>query len=88
MTELLVIQLQEGNNVHAYEDKDSNLPGISLDGGATRNFDYPFSINEIPLIIRMLQLPIYFISIIKFMIFSICLVLRQLQETFRILILD
>jgi hypothetical protein len=58
---------------------DSNA-GISPDGGATRNFNYPFSINEIRLIIRMLQLPIYFISIIKFMIFSICLDLRQARN--------
>ena len=38
--------ITRGNNVHAYEDTlDSNLPGISPDGGASRNFDYPFSIN-------------------------------------------
>ena len=38
--------ITRGNNVHAYEDTlDSNLPGISPDGGASRNFNYPFSIN-------------------------------------------
>jgi len=38
-----------GNNVHAYEDTSaSNLVGFSPDGGTTRNFDFPFSINADP----------------------------------------
>lgn len=38
-----------GNNVHAYEDASaSNLVGFSPDGGTTRNFDFPFSINADP----------------------------------------
>lgn len=35
-----------GNNVYAYEDTSAaNLVGYSPDAGATRNFNYPFSIN-------------------------------------------
>lgn len=35
-----------GNNVYAYEDTSAlNSPGLSPDAGASRNFDYPFSIN-------------------------------------------
>ncbi|MCS3529434.1 T9SS-dependent M36 family metallopeptidase [Chryseobacterium sp. JUb7] len=35
-----------GNNVYAYEDTaNTNNPGLSPDGGATRSFDFPFSIN-------------------------------------------
>lgn len=38
-----------GNNVYAYEDTaDKNLPGSSPDGGAARNFNFPFSINGTP----------------------------------------
>ncbi len=34
-----------GNNVYAYEDtNDLDAPGLSPDGGATRNFNFPFSI--------------------------------------------
>lgn len=37
-----------GNNVHAYDDrqnKNGNPPGISPDGGESRNFDFPFVVN-------------------------------------------
>ncbi|REC64855.1 metalloprotease [Chryseobacterium flavum] len=45
-----------GNNVFAYEDVAGTaltippgyLPGTPADGGATRNFDFPFSINGTP----------------------------------------
>ncbi|WP_185157120.1 M36 family metallopeptidase [Chryseobacterium schmidteae] len=38
-----------GNNVFAYEDTaNTNQPGFSPDGGANRNFDFPFSINGTP----------------------------------------
>jgi len=41
--------ITRGNNVYAYEDTaDKNLPGFSPDGGAARNFDFPFSINGTP----------------------------------------
>lgn len=34
-----------GNNVYAYEDMGAvNTPGYSPDGGATRNFNFPFSL--------------------------------------------
>ncbi|MCX8531336.1 T9SS-dependent M36 family metallopeptidase [Chryseobacterium luquanense] len=41
--------ITRGNNVFAYEDA-ANLdqPGFSPDGGANRNFDFPFSINGTP----------------------------------------
>jgi extracellular elastinolytic metalloproteinase len=35
-----------GNNVHSYEDINAtNTAGFSPDGGATRNFNFPFAIN-------------------------------------------
>ncbi|WP_292010717.1 T9SS-dependent M36 family metallopeptidase, partial [Chryseobacterium sp.] len=35
-----------GNNVYAYEDTaDMDAPGLSADGGASRNFNFPFNIN-------------------------------------------
>lgn len=38
-----------GNNVYAYEDTaDKDLPGYSPDGGVSRNFNFPFSINGTP----------------------------------------
>lgn len=38
-----------GNNVYAYEDTaNTNQPGSSPDGGASRNFNFPFSINGTP----------------------------------------
>ena len=38
-----------GNNVYAYEDSAAtNLAGFSPDGGLSRNFNYPFSINATP----------------------------------------
>ncbi|GEN70200.1 T9SS-dependent M36 family metallopeptidase [Chryseobacterium lathyri] len=45
-----------GNNVFAYEDVAGTaltiapeyLPGTPAEGGATRNFDFPFNINELP----------------------------------------
>lgn len=38
-----------GNNVYAYEDTaNTNNPGFSPDGGASRNFNFPFSINGTP----------------------------------------
>lgn len=41
--------ITRGNNVYAYEDvSDSDLPGNAPDGGANRNFDFPFSINGSP----------------------------------------
>lgn len=41
--------ITRGNNVHAYEDTSAlNAPGFSPDGGATRNFNYPFNINDDP----------------------------------------
>ncbi|WP_426277253.1 T9SS-dependent M36 family metallopeptidase [Chryseobacterium sp. S-02] len=34
-----------GNNVYAYEDTNAvNAPGLSPDGGASRNFNFPFNI--------------------------------------------
>lgn len=37
--------ITRGNNAYAYEDTlGSNTPGFSPDGGATRNFNYPFNI--------------------------------------------
>ncbi len=37
--------ITRGNNVYAYDDKDANENtfGISPDGGAARNFDFPYS---------------------------------------------
>ena len=38
-----------GNNVFAYDDKaNANVPGTYAEGGASRNFDFPFSINGTP----------------------------------------
>ncbi|WP_250253277.1 T9SS-dependent M36 family metallopeptidase [Chryseobacterium sp. Marseille-Q3244] len=38
-----------GNNVFAYDDKaNTNAPGTYADGGASRNFDFPFNINGTP----------------------------------------
>lgn len=45
-----------GNNVFAYEDVSGTaltvppgyLPGTPAEGGAARNFDFPFNINEVP----------------------------------------
>ncbi|WP_179467507.1 T9SS-dependent M36 family metallopeptidase [Chryseobacterium sp. H1D6B] len=38
-----------GNNVYAYEDTaNTNTPGFSPDGGASRNFDFPFIITGTP----------------------------------------
>ncbi|CAD7796785.1 hypothetical protein CHRY9390_00058 [Chryseobacterium aquaeductus] len=38
-----------GNNVYAYEDiANSDQPGFSPDGGISRNFNFPFSINGTP----------------------------------------
>jgi len=38
-----------GNNVFAYEDTaGNNAIGLSANGGASRNFDFPFSINGTP----------------------------------------
>lgn len=45
--------ITRGNNVYSYEDTaDKNLPGFSPDGGAARNFDFPFSINGTPVFNR------------------------------------
>ncbi|WP_228457970.1 T9SS-dependent M36 family metallopeptidase [Chryseobacterium candidae] len=48
--------ITRGNNVFAYEDSAGTaltapdyLTGTPADGGATRNFDFPFNINETPL---------------------------------------
>ncbi|MFZ4927715.1 T9SS-dependent M36 family metallopeptidase [Chryseobacterium sp. Mn2064] len=48
--------ITRGNNVFAYEDAagtaltpPSYLTGAPADGGAARNFDFPFNINETPL---------------------------------------
>ncbi|WP_228377058.1 T9SS-dependent M36 family metallopeptidase [Chryseobacterium sp. FH2] len=39
----------QGNNVYAYEDTAAaNIPGLSPDGGASRTFNFPFSINGTP----------------------------------------
>ncbi len=36
----------QGNNVRAYDDKlNKNVPGNYAEGGATRNFDFPFVVN-------------------------------------------
>ena len=36
-----------GNNVMAYDDKSAaNVPGSYADGGAARNFDFPFVVND------------------------------------------
>ncbi|MDF2934605.1 MAG: C-terminal target protein [Chryseobacterium sp.] len=41
--------ITRGNNVFAYADtSNSNQPGFSPDGGANRNFNFPFSINGTP----------------------------------------
>ncbi|ASW74200.1 metalloprotease [Chryseobacterium piperi] len=41
--------ITRGNNVYAYEDTaNTNAPGFSPDGGASRNFNFPFSINGSP----------------------------------------
>ncbi|UHO36954.1 T9SS-dependent M36 family metallopeptidase [Chryseobacterium capnotolerans] len=41
--------ITRGNNVYAYEDTaDMDQPGLSPDGGAARNFNFPFSINGTP----------------------------------------
>lgn len=41
--------ITRGNNVFAYADtSNSNQPGYSPDGGANRNFNFPFSINGTP----------------------------------------
>ncbi len=41
--------ITRGNNVHAYEDTaGTNAVGLSPDGGSTRNFNYPFNINDDP----------------------------------------
>ncbi|WP_261511387.1 T9SS-dependent M36 family metallopeptidase [Chryseobacterium paludis] len=38
-----------GNNVYAYEDTaHTNTPGFSPDGGASRNFNFPFNLNGTP----------------------------------------
>ncbi|MDF2551305.1 MAG: C-terminal target protein [Chryseobacterium sp.] len=38
--------ITRGNNVFAYADtSNSNQPGFSPDGGANRNFNFPFSVN-------------------------------------------
>ncbi|MGG5210364.1 T9SS-dependent M36 family metallopeptidase [Chryseobacterium sp. MIQD13] len=37
-----------GNNVHAYEDTGGFNSGISAEGGASRNFDFPFNIHSDP----------------------------------------
>ncbi|MFP3593910.1 T9SS-dependent M36 family metallopeptidase [Chryseobacterium sp. SIMBA_038] len=38
--------ITRGNNVHAYEDTaGTNAVGLSPDGGTSRNFNFPFSIN-------------------------------------------
>ncbi|PQA95253.1 metalloprotease [Chryseobacterium shigense] len=38
-----------GNNVYAYDDKDANEQtfGVSPDGGATRNFNFPYDANAL-----------------------------------------
>lgn len=41
--------ITRGNNVHAYEDTSAMDSGLSAEGGATRNFNFPFSINADPL---------------------------------------
>ncbi|AZB08066.1 T9SS C-terminal target domain-containing protein [Chryseobacterium sp. G0162] len=40
--------ITRGNNVYAYEDTGDVDAGLSPDGGTTRNFDFPFSINGTP----------------------------------------
>lgn len=41
--------ITRGNNVYAYEDTaNADVAGLSPDGGATRNFNFPFSINGTP----------------------------------------
>lgn len=41
--------ITRGNNVFAYEDTaDQNVPGFSPDGGANRNFNFPFALNASP----------------------------------------
>ncbi|RZJ48868.1 MAG: T9SS type A sorting domain-containing protein, partial [Chryseobacterium sp.] len=41
--------ITRGNNVYAYADtSNSNQPGYSPDGGANRDFNFPFSINGTP----------------------------------------
>jgi hypothetical protein len=38
--------ITRGNNVYAYEDTvDADTPGFSPDGGASRNFDFPYTEN-------------------------------------------
>ncbi|MBW7674964.1 T9SS-dependent M36 family metallopeptidase [Chryseobacterium chendengshani] len=42
--------ITRGNNVYAYEDTaNSDQPGYSPDGGLSRNFNFPFSVNGTPL---------------------------------------
>ncbi|WP_347217729.1 T9SS-dependent M36 family metallopeptidase [Chryseobacterium sp.] len=40
--------ITRGNNVYAYEDTGDVDAGLSPDGGAARNFNFPFSINGTP----------------------------------------
>lgn len=41
--------ITRGNNVYVYEDTaDVDVPGISPDGGAARNFDFAYSMNGSP----------------------------------------
>lgn len=41
--------ITRGNNAFAYDDSaNKNSPGTSPDGGASRNFDFPFDIHETP----------------------------------------
>ncbi|MCC3213784.1 T9SS-dependent M36 family metallopeptidase [Chryseobacterium sp. X308] len=41
--------ITRGNNVHAYEDTaHANAPGFSPDGGAARDFNFPYSTNGTP----------------------------------------
>ncbi|MFY1045563.1 T9SS-dependent M36 family metallopeptidase [Chryseobacterium sp. GP-SGM7] len=41
--------ITRGNNVHAYEDTSAIDSGMSADGGASRNFNFPFSLTADPL---------------------------------------
>ena len=41
--------ITRGNNVYAYEDTaNADVPGFSPDGGAARNFNFPYSTNGTP----------------------------------------
>lgn len=41
--------ITRGNNVYAYEDRDfNNIAGASPDGGATRNFNFPYDATQAP----------------------------------------